>query len=82
MNAVFRGVATTWDRKGCAVFRGQWERGEQLPDLAVNIRLHSRLHRCPACGTYWEQHERHADVIDEDAARKHYLTVFPSVTGT
>lgn len=70
-------MATAWNQKGCATCRSQWERGEQPPELAVNIRLHSRLHRCPVCGTYWEQYERNADVIDVVVAQEHYPEVFP-----
>ena len=61
-----------WSSKGCEVCRGLWESGRRPPELAVNHRLHSRLHRCDACGTFWEQFERNADVISESEARRIY----------
>lgn len=64
------------DRKGCAFCRSQWERGEQPPVVAVDVRLHSRLHRCEDCGACREQHERYAGVIDESEARKRYPGAF------
>lgn len=66
----------TWQSKGCAACRGLWERGDHPPELATNILLHARLHRCSSCGTYWEQLERYADTIDEEDARKSYPDAF------
>jgi hypothetical protein len=71
-------VATAWQDKGCTVCRGQWESGARPPELAVSWELHSRLHRCGSCGTYWEQHERFADVIDEKEAMRLYPDAFPA----
>jgi hypothetical protein len=71
-------AATSWLDKGCAICRGQWESGTHPPELAVSNVLHSRLHCCNQCGTYWEQHERFADVIDEKEAVKLYPGAFPS----
>jgi hypothetical protein len=42
----------------------------------VSHELHSRLHRCGTCGTFWEQHERYADVIPEIEARRLYPEAF------
>lgn len=67
---------TEWKEKGCAVCRHQWESGERPPELAVNYALHSRLHRCPDCSVYWEQNERHANVINEVEAQKLYPELF------
>lgn len=67
-----------WSEKGCAVCRAQWERGDPPPMLATDIANHTHLHRCVACGTYWEQHERYADSIDAALARKRYPAVFPA----
>jgi hypothetical protein len=71
-------VTTSWQAKGCDVCRGQWESGARPSELAVSYALHSRLHRCDRCGTYWEQHERFADVIDEKDAMRLYPDAFPS----
>lgn len=61
-----------WQSKGCAVCRRQWESAVQPPVVAVNVDLHARLHRCAACGAFWEQNERYADVVDEEYARANY----------
>lgn len=61
-----------WKSKGCGICRQQWESGHHPPELAVNLALHSRLHRCAVCGTFWEQNERFADVIQESEAKKLY----------
>jgi hypothetical protein len=71
-------MATAWENKGCKVCRSLWESGRRPPELAVNYELHSRLHRCDKCGTFWEQLERYADVIQEDEARKLYPEAFAS----
>jgi hypothetical protein len=70
-----------WQHKGCKVCRGLWESGERPTELAVNYPLHSRLHRCDTCGTFWEQHERYADVITENEARRLYPDAFASSDG-
>jgi hypothetical protein len=61
-----------WQKNGCTVCRRQWETGEPPPEIAVNIRMHSSLHRCGACGTLWEQTERYAAPISKLKARKLY----------
>lgn len=66
-----------WKSKGCEVCRSLWESGRHPRELAVSYALHSRLHHCDVCGTYWEQLERYADVIDEGEARKLYPDTFP-----
>ena len=48
------------------------------PMLATSLERHGHLHRCPACGTYWEQEERFAAVIDETQARAAYPEAFPA----
>jgi hypothetical protein len=65
-----------WSDKGCAMCRGQWESGQRPREIAVSVELHSRLHCCDACGAYWEQSERYADVVDEVEARKLYPEAF------
>lgn len=67
-----------WKDKGCPVCRRLWESGQRPPELAVQYDLHSRLHRCSACGSYWEQYERHADTIDESEAKRLYPDAFRS----
>lgn len=69
---------TEWKEKGCPVCRGLWESGQRPPELAVRYDLHSRLHRCSFCGTFWEQHERYADTIEEQEARHLYPDAFGS----
>lgn len=66
-----------WKEKGCQVCRHQWEAGERPRELAVSYALHTRLHRCDVCGTFWEQHERFADVIGEMDALRLYKNAFP-----
>lgn len=61
-----------WQKNGCAVCRHKWEIGAPPPEIGVNIKMHSSLHRCDACGTYWEQTERYAAPISRSKARKIY----------
>jgi hypothetical protein len=65
-----------WLEKGCPVCRHQWEIGEPPPEVGVNVELHSTLHKCSVCGTYWEQTERYADVIAKSKAKKLYPEAF------
>jgi hypothetical protein len=65
-----------WKEKGCVVCRKLWESGSCPPEIAINYVLHSRLHRCCECGTYWEQFERYADVIDKNEAQLNYPEAF------
>ncbi len=67
---------TKWKEKGCDVCRKLWESGKRPPELAVSFELHSRLHRCSSCGSYWEQLERYADIIDEGEAKKLFPEAF------
>ncbi len=53
----------------CVTCRHGWLTGKYLPMLAAIDQRHSLLHRCAACGAYWEQFERLADVVSEDDAR-------------
>lgn len=69
-------MTTAWETKGCEACRRLWESGERPPELAINFALHSRLHQCAVCGTFWEQHERFADTIEEQEARTLYPDVF------
>jgi hypothetical protein len=71
-------MAVAWEAKGCTVCRHLWESGKHPPELVVSCVLHSRLHRCEACGTLWEQLERYADVIDEAEAKQLYPEAVPS----
>ena len=66
-----------WEEKGCNVCRKLWESGKRPPELAINYDLHSRLHKCSICGSYWEQLERYADIINESDARKIFPDAFP-----
>lgn len=70
-------MTTDWEAKGCEACRKLWESGQRPPELAVNVSLHSRLHRCAVCGTFWEQNERFADTIEEQEARGLYPDAFP-----
>ena len=72
-------MVTQWEEKGCIVCRKLWESGKTPPEVAINYDLHSRLHKCSACGTYWEQLERYADVIDESEAKKLFPDAFLEV---
>jgi hypothetical protein len=65
-----------WKDKGCPVCRSLWESGKQPLELAVNYSTHSRLHRCPSCGTYWEQNERYADTVDPPEVQMLYPGAF------
>jgi hypothetical protein len=69
-------MGINWKSKGCEVCRGHWESGRHPRELAVSYVLHSRLHQCDVCGTYWEQLERHADVIEEGEAKRLYPEAF------
>jgi hypothetical protein len=68
-----------WENKGCEVCRKLWESGKRPPELAVNFELHSRLHRCSTCGSYWEQLERYADTVDEEEAKEHFPEAFAKI---
>lgn len=68
-----------WEDKGCDICRKLWETGKRPPELAVNVDLHTRLHKCDVCGSYWEQLERYADVIEKEEARKMFPDVFIGV---
>ena len=50
-----------WQDKGCKSCRDLWKSGQRPQELAINYDLHSRLHKCKECGTYWEQHETPPD---------------------
>jgi hypothetical protein len=69
-------MAGEWQHKGCERCRGLWESGRRPPQLGVSHELHSRIYRCDTCGTFWEQHERYADVITEIEARRLYPEAF------
>jgi hypothetical protein len=66
---------TEWDSKGCEVCRKAWQTGRAPPEIAVDLAAHASLHVCRVCGTHWEQHERFADVISADEARRRYPVV-------
>lgn len=61
-----------WEEKGCVVCRRQWESGVQPPRLGLSLARNAYLHQCQACGAYWEQFERYADIISKDDAKKIY----------
>lgn len=69
-------MAISWEQKGCAVCRRQWETGRPPPEIAVNCARHSRLHKCNVCSTYWEQLERYADILAESEAKMLYPEAF------
>lgn len=69
-------IMTNWNEQGCMHCRQQWMEGSPPPELAVNLELHARLHRCIVCGAYWEQNERYANVISEVEARQSYPAAF------
>lgn len=62
---------------GCDVCRQQWASGRRPEEVAENITTHTRLFRCAVCGSYWEENERYACVIAEEAVRADY----PGVLG-
>lgn len=53
-----------WNNKGCEVCRSLWAKGDTPEKLVVSQEHHTVLYQCSSCGTYWEEHERFADVID------------------
>lgn len=57
---------------GCAVCRQLWASGQRPELLVLDLVLHTRLYRCAACGSYWEENERYANVIAEAAVRADY----------
>lgn len=59
-----------WEEFGCPICRRLWETGEQPPLVATSIDQHVHLHRCAACGTWWEQNERSAVPISEAEAQR------------
>lgn len=61
-----------WSDKGCNACRAMWERGAPPPELAVSILRHATLHLCPECRTYWEAHERYADIISVEEVERQY----------
>jgi hypothetical protein len=66
-----------WFRQGCERCRQGILSGADWPaELAVNVELHAALHRCAACGAYWEINEREAHVISEEEARTSFPTTF------
>jgi hypothetical protein len=66
-----------WEEKGCDVCRQTWQRGGLLPEIAVNVEQHSILRRCGACGIYWEEFERFADVVSREDAERIYKIILP-----
>lgn len=59
-----------WDRQGCAKCRTAWEQASPhaaLDLLGTSCVLHTRLHRCRTCGSYWEELERYAHQVPEAA---------------
>lgn len=73
-------MVSPWEEKGCEICRNLWETGNRPPELAINYELHSRLHQCASCGTYWEQYERYADVISPDEAQRNYPDYFADIS--
>lgn len=69
-------MSKPWEQQGCPVCRGLWASGGRPPELAINLDLHLRLHRCASCETYWEQHERFAQAVDVDTAESHFPAEF------
>ncbi len=61
-----------WNQKGCDVCRKAWETGQRLTELAVDQERHTTLYRCSACGAYWEESERYAEVIEEEMVSRLY----------
>ena len=65
-------IMSHWKEQGCPICRHQWESGDPPPAITFNMKLHSSLHRCQACGTYWEQTERYAAAIALAEAVRRY----------
>ena len=65
-----------WERKGCPICRRMWEVRGQPPRLGVSLVRQTYLHQCEECGTYWEQHERYADTISSEEAKRFYPEFF------
>jgi hypothetical protein len=66
-----------WEGKGCDSCRQRLLSGGSLPEVAVNVDQHSILRKCDACGTYWEEFERFADVVSREDAERIYGIVLP-----
>jgi hypothetical protein len=66
---------STWQTKGCAVCRDLWESGGRPTQLSISLELHTRLYRCAACLSYWEENERYADVVSDTTVQCDYPDV-------
>ena len=63
--------------KRCDTCKGGWSSMYPSPPVVSEcMRTHSKLHIFPVCGTYWEQMERYAHIIDERKARDRYPDAF------
>jgi phytoene/squalene synthetase len=57
-----------WGQQGCDECRSAWERASPraaLDLLGTSYELHTRLHRCRTCGSYWDELERYAHQVPE-----------------
>ena len=63
MHAVNRKM-TEWKDKGCKVCREWWSIGSLPKSISQNSERRSVLYLCEDCGSYWEEFERYADIID------------------
>jgi hypothetical protein len=61
-----------WERQGCEICRGGWERSKPPPQVAVSDARDASLHRCPRCRTYWERRGQDPRAIDVERARRLY----------
>lgn len=70
---------TDWFDKGCEECRkGVLSASGPRPTMiACSEALHSFLHRCGICGSYWIFNEREAHVIEETEARTEFPGAFP-----
>jgi hypothetical protein len=60
-----------WERQGCDGCRAAWTRGggEPLRLLGINYAKHARVHQCAVCSAFWDEGERSACQVTEQAAR-------------
>jgi hypothetical protein len=61
---------TPWEKQGCAECRAAWSRADRTPLqlLGTNPIAHARIHKCAACGSYWDENERYSQQVPQDEA--------------
>ena len=67
-----------WQDRGCPACRqGVLSGRADVPErVATSLGAHAHLRRCQMCGSWWEENEREAHVIDEREARAMFPAYF------